>query len=50
MGFYLGAGLRPKYGRNFFSPMSMHKEFNSTSISLYYPSSFFWSEAFFSRE
>ena len=34
MGFYLGARLRPKYGRNLFTTMSMHKEFNSTWITL----------------
>ena len=34
MGFYLNAGLRPKYGRNCFSPMSMHKKINSTCITL----------------
>ena len=34
MGFYLGAGLRPKYGRFFFPSISMHKEFNSTCITL----------------
>ena len=40
MGFYPDTGLRPKYGRIFFSPMSMYKEFNSTCITLvafFYP-------------